>query len=86
MGTILTGLFAKVKGVESSQLGAVYSHEWTLFIQQIAAVVFTLSYSSLMTLAILGAVYILVGLEHREVTGQASAEDSEQQLQSQDET
>ncbi len=85
MGTILTGLFAKVKGVESSQLGAVYSHEWTLFIQQIAAVVFTLS-SSLMTLAILGAVYILVGLEHREVTGQASAEDSDQQLQSQDET
>ncbi len=60
-GSLLTGLFAKVKHQATVQ-GAFYGNS-ALFVEQIAAVVFTISYASIVTLLILLLLQVTIGLK-----------------------
>ncbi len=71
-GSLLTGLFAKVKHQATVQ-GAFYGNS-ALFVEQIAAVVFTIAYASIVTLLILILLQATIGLKVSADTDRAETE------------
>ncbi len=60
-GSLLVGLFAKVTGQDTID-GSFYGNG-SLIVRQIAAVAFTIAYSSIVTLMILALLHFTIGLD-----------------------